>query len=150
MEREEQRGEPRAGDGEAEQERCEEAGSGGVKEDVDEMVAERGVAPEEVFEPERGVEERVVLLGCAGLGPDADEAGEGAKFGARDVAGLVVPDESGGKCGKVGEEGRGEDEGDEGAGRERVHLPLGGAFSRLRNRATSGRVDQSAPASKRA
>ena len=89
MEREEQRGEPRAGDGEAEQERCEEAGSGGVKEDVDEMVAERGVAPEAVFEPERGVEERVVLLGCAGLGPDADEAGDRAKFGARDESGFI-------------------------------------------------------------
>ena len=87
-----------------------------MEQDVDEMVAERGIAPEPVFKPERGVQERVVLLGCAGLSPDADEALEGAKFGARDVAGLVVPDESGTQCGPIGEEGREEDESGEGAG----------------------------------
>src|SRR5690606_21477173 len=109
-------GEGGAGDREALKEAGEEAGVGGVQEDVEEVVAERGIAPEFVFEPERGMEERVVLLGGADFEPDADEAAERLQVGAGDVAG-VVPDEAGGKGGPVGDERGEEEEGEEPAGK---------------------------------
>ena len=49
-------------------------GAEAVQEDVDEVIAGDGVAPEAVLHPERRVQQRVVLLGRAEVGPDPPEA----------------------------------------------------------------------------
>ena len=43
------------------QDRRHHQGSRGVQEDVDQVVAERGIAPEQVFDPECAMKEGVVL-----------------------------------------------------------------------------------------
>ena len=64
-----------------------------MQRDVREVVADGVVAPQARLDPERGVEERIVLLGGAELEPDALEAVESAERGARDVR-VVVPEKS--------------------------------------------------------
>ena len=44
------------------------------------MVAGNRIAPETVFEPERSVNDRIVLLGCAHVEPDAPETVDGLQF----------------------------------------------------------------------
>src|SRR5262249_22224251 len=79
----------------------------GVKQDVEEVVTRRVVAPESVFQPKGAVENRIVLLGCADLEPDAPKAAQGGEGGSGDVV-LVVPDTTCAKGAPVGGDG-GED-----------------------------------------
>ena len=44
-------------------------GRGGVQQDVHQVIAERGVAPEPVLDPERAVQQRIVLL----RGPESNQ-----------------------------------------------------------------------------
>jgi hypothetical protein len=64
------RGEPRAGHGEPHEEPPREQHDGGVRRDVHRVVAGRVEAPEPVLDPERGVDERVVLRHRADAQPD--------------------------------------------------------------------------------
>jgi hypothetical protein len=63
-----------------------------MQEDVQQVVAERRVAPEAVLDPEGGMKDRIVLLGRVDVRPDAGKAGKGAKVGTCDVA-RVVPEQ---------------------------------------------------------
>ena len=94
MQREEERGEPRSRDGETAQHEEEQKRGGRVQHEVDEMVAERGVAPEAVLEPERGMQERVILLRGSGRGPNQPQSVQRAERGRGHVR-VVVPDEAG-------------------------------------------------------
>ena len=61
-----------------------------VQDDVDQVVAERLVAPEAVFDPECAVQDRIILLGGAEFEPDAPEAMQAAQSLLGHVS-LVVP-----------------------------------------------------------
>jgi hypothetical protein len=74
------------------------------------MVPDYPIAPDAVLDPKGAVEQRVVLLGGSGVGPDAPEAVEVAEIGTGDVAG-VVPEEGAVDGGQVGGEGREDDRG---------------------------------------
>ena len=66
------------------------------------MVRQHGVAPERVLDPENGVDERIVLLGRAELGPDLHQTLPRAQLRLCDVS-VVVPDRlpiPGGQIGK--------------------------------------------------
>jgi hypothetical protein len=133
MQREQQCGEPHAGDPEASQDGSDEAGRGRVQEDVDQMIAGRPVAPQAVLDPECRVQQRIVLLGSADVGPDARKTGHGLKFGLCDVPGFVVPDEIGRERGKVCDEGGEENQHADPAGAGRLCFSRrDGAFVRGR------------------
>ena len=80
-----------------------------VQHDVHEVVAEHGVAPEARLDPERAVQERIVLLRGAEFGPDAAQSVERAERGLRDVR-VVVPDVVAEERGPVDGEGQAEEE----------------------------------------
>ena len=109
MEREDRAGEPRALDGEPLGERDDEARRDHVQHDVHEVVAEHGVAPEARLDPERAVQERIVLLRGAELGPNAAQSIERAERGPGDMR-VVVPDVLTEERGPVDEEGQAEEQ----------------------------------------
>src|SRR5690348_15166697 len=105
---EDQTGEPRAGQGQSASDQDEKASSQRMQGDVQKMVADDPIGPEVVFQPEGTVEQRIVLLGGGGVGPDAPEAVEVAEIGAGDVGG-VVPEERAVDGGQVCGEGHEDD-----------------------------------------
>jgi hypothetical protein len=83
-----------------------------VLQDVDEVIAGHGVAPEPVLDPEGRVQERVVLLGGAEVRPDPREPAQRTKIRPRQVR-VVVPLELARGRGQVGEEDRGQESADD-------------------------------------
>ena len=115
MQREDQPGEHRSRHREAAQDEHDEIRGRRVEHDVREMVAEKCVPPEPMLQPERGVQQRIILLRRAQLGPDAPQAAERAQLGHRDVT-EVVPERTAVQRRMVGDERRAEDEKKEGDG----------------------------------
>jgi len=74
VQREDRRGQPRARHLQAAQGDANEKRRAAVQDDRDEVVAERGVAPEAVLDPERGVGDGIVLLRRAQVEPDAPDS----------------------------------------------------------------------------
>jgi hypothetical protein len=115
----------------AAKQQAEQGGGGRVQQDVDEVIAERGVPPEPVLEPESRVEERVVLLRRPGLEPDAQESRPRLQGGMGDVA-QVVPQEV-----PLQRRGIGNQRGEQEEPEDRTHHPAvrlgrGGVFGRAR------------------
>ena len=77
---------------EAPEDQYQQACRGGVLQNIGEMIAERCVAPQPVLDPERGVKQRVVLLGGMGVGPDPPQSRAGLQLGPGDM-GAVIPDQ---------------------------------------------------------
>jgi hypothetical protein len=82
-------GEQSARHGESSQEHNEEAGRQRVPENIDQTIADGSVAPELVLQPERRMEQRVILLGCPGFRPDSRQTGPGLQRWIRDMTGIV-------------------------------------------------------------
>ena len=78
-----------------------------MQNEVYQMIAERGIAPQLVLDPERAVQHRVVLDGGPHVEPGAVQSLPGAEFGARDVD-VVVPEESALPGGLIGQEDGGD------------------------------------------
>jgi len=57
------------------------------------VIADGSVAPESMFQPERAVEQGIVLLRCSHLKPDSPKTVQRAQIGLRDM-GAVVPNEA--------------------------------------------------------
>ena len=70
------------------------------------MVAHSRVAPQPVLDPERAVEDRIILLRGTELEPDPTEAGGGLQLGLGHV-GVVVPEEAAVDRGVIGEDADG-------------------------------------------
>ena len=85
---EDESGQPCAGDRQAAYDEDDQAGGGGMEEDVHQVVAQDGIAPEAMLKPESAVKERVILLGRTQIEPDTPQAAEGAHGGGGDVAAL--------------------------------------------------------------
>ena len=68
-------------------------GRQGVQDDVHQVIAQRGVAPQLVLDPEGGVQQRIILLRGPQVEPDAVQSVPRAQFGAGHVR-VIVPDES--------------------------------------------------------
>ena len=60
-----------------------------MQQHIEQMIAERGVAPQPVFDPKRRMQHRVELLGGAELKPDASQPGPRAQVRPGDVAGVI-------------------------------------------------------------
>jgi hypothetical protein len=75
-----------------------------VQRDVDEVIAEHGIAPYAMFQPEGAVEERIILLRGAEIEPDAPETVQGTKIGAGHVH-VVVPGQAAVEGGQAGGNG---------------------------------------------
>ena len=110
MERERGRGEPRARERQPTQEAPEEERCARMEEDVDEVVAEGVEPPEELLDPERREDERVVLLVRVRVGPDRREPREAVERLVLGDVGRVVPDEAGAEGRDVGHDDRGHEE----------------------------------------
>jgi hypothetical protein len=93
MKGEDSRGEPRTGNREPAQQQSEETRGEGMQRQICQMVAERGIAPETVLDPEQRMQQRIILLGNAWFGPDAPQTGHRTQRG-RSQMGVVVPDEA--------------------------------------------------------
>ena len=85
-----------------------------MEQDVEQTVAEGVIAPELVFDPERGMEKRIVLLGGGWFGPDFHQTVESTKVRLGDVS-IVVPQKPTGERGPESQE-RG--------GKKREHEPV--------------------------
>ena len=109
MQGEKQRREPGAGHRQPSQDHAEQAGGGGMEQDVEQVVAQRRVTPQAVLDPKRRVQERVVLLRGADLEPDASQSVQRLQIRSGDMPG-VVPDESAPEGGKIGDQGRAENQ----------------------------------------
>ena len=105
MQREDHSCEQCAGHREPPQDEHNERGRHGVQRDVRQMVAEERVSPQPMLEPERGVQQRIVLLRRADLGPDAPQTPKRTQVRRRDVAG-VVPQRATVECRKIRDENR--------------------------------------------
>ena len=73
MQREDQSREQRPAHLELPQDEHEEDGRRRMQSHAGEVIADERVAPQPMLEPERGMQQRVVLLRCAHLGPDAPQ-----------------------------------------------------------------------------
>jgi hypothetical protein len=99
----------RARDREPPKSHPQEPGRGPMQRHVEPVVAGSRVSPKAELQPERAVEEGVVLLGGAGLGPDPPETVQRGQLRS-DQVGVVVPDEAGVPYPKVGDERGGHEE----------------------------------------
>ena len=76
-----------------------------MQENVDQMVARRGIAPEFLFHPSDAENQRIILLGGAGLKPDPLQAVPGLQ-GRPYLMGRIVPNRFPVPRGLVGQEHR--------------------------------------------
>ena len=74
-----------------------------VQEDVHQVIAERRIAPEFLFDPEDAVQQGIVLLRGPGFKPDPMQPIQASQRRGSHVA-LVVPDKAAVPCGLVGQE----------------------------------------------
>src|SRR3954453_17876170 len=72
------------------------------------MIAEHSVAPQSMLQPERAVQERIVLLRRTQIEPDAPEATPRLQVRAGDVH-VVVPDQAAAERGQIHQERRTDD-----------------------------------------
>ncbi len=91
MEGEEEAGQPGAGQRETADEKNDKAGAESVQQDVEQMITDDSVAPDAVLQPEGAVEQRIVLLGCAEVKPDAPEPFQRLHGGPREMS-VVIPE----------------------------------------------------------
>ena len=76
---------------------------------VGQMVSERRVAPQPVFNPEGAVQDGIILLGRMQVGPDPAQSRPGAQIRQRDM-GRVIPNQTAPKCGPIARQDESEDE----------------------------------------
>jgi hypothetical protein len=105
MQGEDRRGDRGAGHVEPAQHEEQQYGRQGMQGDVDQVVRRLRIAPRNVLDPERGMEQRVVLLGRARLEPDAPQTVRRSQLGSGHMR-IVVPKEMAVDGGCVREQGR--------------------------------------------
>ena len=64
-----------------------------MQKNIEQVIAQHGIAPEPVFQPERAVQNRIILLGGAQIEPDSPDTMERLQFRRGDMT-VVVPQES--------------------------------------------------------
>ena len=101
MQREDKSSQERTTQGEPAQQDGQQAGGGGVPQDINQVVAEGGVTPDRVLDPKGRMQQRIVLLRGSDLEPDAKEPRPGLQIGSRDMT-FIVPEQLPGQSGVVG------------------------------------------------
>ena len=89
MQSKHQTGEPRPGKSQPPGDLHHQASRQGVQGHINQVIEENGVAPDRMLHPERAVQQRIILLGRSGVGPNTPEAMQRPEIEAGHMAGIV-------------------------------------------------------------